>query len=53
MSILEEYPQIRQKWNQAKQGHVFKFWDKLNLQEKETLLTQLKVRDYLFSLIEF
>jgi hypothetical protein len=42
-NLLEEYLQIKERWAKAKQDHVFKFWSILTSQEKEALLSQLKV----------
>ncbi len=34
------FEDLRQRFEQAGQGHVFRFWDKLNINEREQLLTQ-------------
>jgi hypothetical protein len=38
-----EFEEIRAKWVEAGQGHVFKFVHKLNPEEKDKLHQQLKV----------
>ena len=35
---------LKEEWTKAGQGHVFRFWDELSVEQKEELYKQLKVR---------
>lgn len=40
---MDQFDHLRQEWAKAGQGHVFRFWDELNQQQRDALRKQVEV----------